>query len=163
MKPHPRIRKTIKWGGAAVTVLLAGLLITSRWWNYDWSWGPLTAYSFSGSLGLNHRSSPGAGDSTYYGFSITPYLHRGIDWWSAPICGDYTLMNGLHRSTGWRLQVPTLLPFSMTFTVTMYCWLSEWFARRRARLNLCPKCNYDRAGIGAGAVCPECGDIPKIV
>jgi hypothetical protein len=29
--------------------------------------------------------------------------------------------------------------------------------RDAARLNLCPKCNYDRAGLAAGAKCPECG------
>jgi len=28
---------------------------------------------------------------------------------------------------------------------------------RAARLNLCPKCGYDRAGIAAESVCPECG------
>jgi hypothetical protein len=28
---------------------------------------------------------------------------------------------------------------------------------RSAGLNLCPKCNYDRAGLAAGAKCPECG------
>ena len=31
MKPHPRIRKTIKWGGAAVTVLLVVVWIGSGW------------------------------------------------------------------------------------------------------------------------------------
>jgi hypothetical protein len=28
--------------------------------------------------------------------------------------------------------------------------------RRRAR-NLCVKCAYDRAGLGTGVACPECG------
>jgi hypothetical protein len=32
VKPHPRIRKTIKWGGAAVTVLLAVVWIGSALW-----------------------------------------------------------------------------------------------------------------------------------
>src|SRR5258708_976615 len=44
MKPHPRIRKTVKWGGAAVTVLLVVLWIGSGWcaigfqvnWNHVW-------------------------------------------------------------------------------------------------------------------------------
>src|SRR5581483_8527771 len=31
MKPRPRIRKTIKWGGAAVTVLLVVVWIGSAW------------------------------------------------------------------------------------------------------------------------------------
>ena len=32
--------------------------------------------------------------------------------------------------------------------------------RRRSRLDLCPACSYDRAGLAAGAVCPECGCTP---
>ena len=31
MKSHPRIRKAIKWGGAAVTVLLVVVWIGSAW------------------------------------------------------------------------------------------------------------------------------------
>ena len=29
--------------------------------------------------------------------------------------------------------------------------------RRRSRAGKCPECNYDRTGLAAGAVCPECG------
>jgi hypothetical protein len=36
-------------------------------------------------------------------------------------------------------------------------WRLDILAGRRAQLNLCPKCNYDRAGLAPGAVCPECG------
>jgi hypothetical protein len=36
------------------------------------------------------------------------------------------------------------------------------FVRRCARTGrlLCPKCRYDRTGLAAGAVCPECGAVP---
>ena len=34
---------------------------------------------------------------------------------------------------------------------------AEALSRRRARLNLCRKCNYDRTGLALDAVCPECG------
>jgi len=33
----------------------------------------------------------------------------------------------------------------------------DMLARRRARIGCCPKCNYDRAGLAPGSVCPECG------
>ena len=36
MKPHPRIRKTIKWGGAAVTVLLVVVWVGSGWLSVGW-------------------------------------------------------------------------------------------------------------------------------
>jgi rubrerythrin len=43
---------------------------------------------------------------------------------------------------------------------TGVAWRLDVLARRRDRLNLCPRCNYDRAGIGKDAVCPECGAPP---
>jgi hypothetical protein len=40
MKPHPRIRKTIKWGGAAVTLLLVVVWIGSGGIAASWKCGP---------------------------------------------------------------------------------------------------------------------------
>ncbi len=45
-------------------------------------------------------------------------------------------------------------------TITAAAWRFDTLARRRASLNLCPKCNYDRTGLAVGAVCPECGRLP---
>jgi hypothetical protein len=36
MRPHPRVRKTIKWSGAAVTLLLAVAWIGSAWAYLNW-------------------------------------------------------------------------------------------------------------------------------
>jgi rubrerythrin len=43
--------------------------------------------------------------------------------------------------------------------LTLYAWHLDTLARRRARLNFCPKCNYDRTGLPKDAVCPECGAV----
>src|SRR5438045_122692 len=40
MKPHPRIRKAIKWGGAAVTVFFVVVWIGSGWWTFEWRYTP---------------------------------------------------------------------------------------------------------------------------
>jgi hypothetical protein len=48
MKPHPRIRKTIKWGGAAVTVLLLMVWVAALFWPFGWGGPPGRAVSFSG-------------------------------------------------------------------------------------------------------------------
>ena len=32
VKPHPRIRKMVKWGGAVASVLLMGAWVGSVWW-----------------------------------------------------------------------------------------------------------------------------------
>jgi len=47
-----------------------------------------------------------------------------------------------------------------SFFVSVAAWSLDILARRRGRLNLCPKCHYDRTGLAAGAVCPECGKLP---
>src|SRR5258705_5976109 len=36
MRPRPRIRKTVKWGGLAVSVFVAVLWVGSRWIDIGW-------------------------------------------------------------------------------------------------------------------------------
>lgn len=36
-------------------------------------------------------------------------------------------------------------------------WRARRLVKERVRLGLCRGCGYDRRGIGAGVVCPECG------
>jgi hypothetical protein len=53
----------------------------------------------------------------------------------------------------WFLPLVTLLP-------TVLAWRLDTLAHRRARLNLCPTCNYNRTGLAPRAICPECGTAP---
>ena len=94
MKPHPRIRKTIKWGGAAVPTLTGAVWIGGGWAEFG--------------------TRP-AGDR---------YI---IPMWPVPV---------------------------LSLRVTISAWHHDARALRRARLNLCPTCNYDRAGLSRGAVVP---------
>ncbi len=55
--------------------------------------------------------------------------------------------------------VPFWTPAALMLVVTMIAWRLDTFARRRARLNLFPKCNYDRTGLASDVVCPECGTL----
>ena len=82
MKPHPRIRKTIKWGGAVVTVLLVVAWIGSGWGEIEWEsnsgqWIGLGAgrLLIGGTLGL--ASSPfGPGwKSSAIHFTLFPQLN----------------------------------------------------------------------------------------
>jgi hypothetical protein len=146
MKPHPRIRKAIKWGGAVVTVLLVVVWIVSlqRWFERD---GPsLTVSAHRGSLvfvlmdggqgppsgwgGGSYRKAP----AVAWGWSVT-HPRSGMAIWTVPFWCP-TLVAAIGTVVAWRLDA---------------------HARRRARQSLCPKCHYDRAGIAAGAKCPECG------
>ena len=158
VKPHPRIRKTVKWGGAAVTALLVVVWIGSGraegrgwgWWRHIAEGSSLRCYLIPNAVVFAHINP---GRSNY-----VPTIDIDDDarnhmpakawrpYWS-------------HRASEWALCVPLWIPFAGCVALTGSCWRLDTLARRRARLNLCPKCNYDRTGLvgGAGAVCPECG------
>lgn len=58
---------------------------------------------------------------------------------------------------GWIAIIPMWAPLIVVGGLTLLLWRHDTRARRRARLNQCVRCGYDRAGLVAGAPCPECG------
>ncbi len=143
MNPHPRIRKTIKWGGAVVTVLLVVVWIGSGWWGAKWNIPGLSAGGLSnGSLCVE---SQGVSEKhAYFSYGRVPFGWR-VKW----------AMNG--RGVAWVDIFPLWPVCVIAMATTATAWRLDILARRRARLNLCPKCGYDRTGLARGAVCPECG------
>ena len=146
MRPHPNIRKTIKWGGAAVTVLL----VVVWWWSamatptvHFFPGGTYIALS-EGSFSFGQKDGlRNANPSSLRQAERDLFRWNGRCWWSSIVGTSCPI---------WQLVIVVAIP-------TGFAWCLDAFARRRARGrgNLCPNCNYDRAGIGAGAVCPECG------
>ena len=163
MRPHPRIRKTIKYGGAALTVLLVVVWIqTSRSPCEYGGVGPfhigcaaekgsITAWYVAESQGLPDglQVGPFGGDystawyrhDTSYGFAGSSFSGANPGYWSR-----------IEQHT-----VALWLPTILMLTVTCIAFRLDTLARRRARLNLCPNCHYDRTGLAGDAVCPECG------
>jgi hypothetical protein len=143
------IRKTIKWGGAAVSVLLVVVWIGSAWWfaAVTARTPPIGVSLDRGALTLSHN------DKWEWGAGVFLRNGRGFFlWWQAFTWG----------TNGWTIGIPVwwlIVPSVGTFA---FAWRLDTLARRRARLNLCPKCNYDRAGLAKDAVCPECGERPMI-
>ncbi len=45
----------------------------------------------------------------------------------------------------------------LSLLATAAAWRADAKYLRRARDGACLKCGYDRAGLAAGVVCPECG------
>ncbi len=154
MKPHPRIRKTIKWGGAVVTVLLGVVWIGSLWWlaNHTSPFGNSEQVG-CGAVWIVRSHSPNAGIASAI-FQVRRHSEQPV--WT-PVWGSHGMPGG------WYLRLPLWLPMTFLVAITLAAWRVDTLARRRARLNLCPKCNYDRTGLrgGAGAVCPECGALPS--
>ncbi len=158
-----RIRKTIKWGGAAVTVLLVVVWIGSAWAGLSVRRGERFARIEGGGFVFERIGS------------VQPV--NGVFWLPAAAIGPFRVMpewedwptNGSISQSRpamllWRVFVPLWMPVLAVFVPTFVLWRFDARAVRRERLGRCPKGNYDRAGlggIGAGAVCPECGDCPS--
>jgi hypothetical protein len=148
MKPHPRIRRTIKWGGAAATLLLATSWAASAWWYVVFRVG--NGIEIAGGRGVLQAAwpMPKVAYALDSGFRAGWVFPRGNLWWMQ-----------IDADLG-RILIPFWIPLAVAIALTAWAWHLDALACRReraARLNLCPKCNYDRAGIAKDAVCPECG------
>ncbi len=146
MKPHPRIRKTIKWGGAVVTVLLVVAWVGSgfRYLGYGTPSGYGVELSY-GWMWISHELPRPQRIGLYF---IDPKRVHYYGWW----------FDRYNVKGEWGIAIPMwLLCMSLSFPTGVAWRLDTLAPRRRARLNLCPKCNYDRTGLAMGAVCPECG------
>ena len=160
MKPHPRIRKTVKWGGAAVTVLLLVVWIGSGWYLVSFTHGDYWVKVSSGCATLTHETRPlFGGQNGWHAESVVspPPGYPGYQRW-------------YWKPAYWR----TYYPWETSWSVSLWApslaagffasiaWAAEILARRRARrwVHLCSNCRYDRTGLAAGAVCPECGRPP---
>lgn len=157
MKPHPRMRKTIKWGGAAAVLVL---VVVWTWSVYVWriripnrfSLPPYAQLSPSleVTLGEGHLRFdlaadvlPSPGETQWPGpwrLSLWPFYSRG--------------------ASGHYLTIPLASSAMVFFFFAAVAWRLDTLAHRRTRRNLCQKCHYDRTGLAVDAVCPECGKLP---
>lgn len=147
MNPHPRIRKTAKWAGAAATVSLAVAWAASGW-------------GFA-SIANQRGDAIGLGEGLVWIQTVRRYsVGSPFDWgrfthgtWRMRLW-NWTLVRS---PTGFFLHFPLWTIVLPVAAATLVIWRTDAMAHRRARLNLCPKCNYDRAGLAPAAKCPECG------
>lgn len=148
MKLHPRIRKAIKWGGAVVTVLLIVMWAVTLRTNMMYVWpsgrGLVAA---NGQIGILSMAQP----MGWIGFNYVENSAASTAWWFS-----YVQTPGHSQ-----LRVPFWLPVAIGFGIAGAARRFDTLARRRAKLNLCPNCGYDRTGLRDGengiAQCPECG------
>ncbi len=153
-RKHPRlkraVRKTVKWGGAGLTVLLLVVWIGSGWRGATW-----TNMSYGGVLLVGGRivvCEPlfDADPNSYNRVSIETERYPW-GWWF-----DWGVVNG---NRYW--QVPLWLPALLSLLATAAAWRADAKYLRRVREGACPACGYDRAGLAAGSLCPECGKQPE--
>ena len=146
---HPRLRiaarKMVKWGGAMVALVLLVAWIGSSLGNVYW-FPPSRYYAgvMSARLFIVDTGVIGnPGDPKRFRFE-----QPGQPGW----CFDPTAwpVSRFYSMPLWPLPLLSLL-------ATAAAWRVEAKYLRRAREGACPACGYDRAGLAAGAVCPECG------
>ncbi|HVU62470.1 MAG TPA: hypothetical protein VHC70_00740 [Phycisphaerales bacterium] len=150
MRPHPRIRRTIKWGGAAMTALLAAV----------WVWSGSRMVEWSTSNGLWIGLLNGRVEFTPVEGFIPPGTGR-VRWYKG---NDFSLRWACswHRDKyGWLLILPLWPSIAILAVPTGVAWRKDAAARRRERAAQCRKCRYDRTGIPVVVVCPECGTPPR--
>jgi hypothetical protein len=149
MKPHPRIRTTAKWGGAVLTVLLVVACVWSVWWTVRWGradgrfccltsgqimvgrWDcPPEEFPLKSWVGLHHHRQ------------FAAFVFR----FERPSSGSMTY-----------LSVPLSLGPLIVAVPTFIAWRADRRAAMRVRTGACRQCGYNRHGLPAQAVCPECG------
>ena len=174
VRPHPRIRKTVKWGGSAVTLLLVVVWIGSGWWSWysqrsQGQWIQIYRGQLSVGESINlvpmsaPRHAPRPGEKVdlmrWVAADRQPTVRIDVSAivGPLPLRGLVQGFSWTSGTTGWSIRVPLWAPAAMVLLVTGFAWRLDMLARRRARLNLCANCNYDRTGLTPGAVCPECG------
>ena len=146
MKPHPRIRKRIKWGGGVVTVLLVVAWGGSVWGRVIW-------YGSAWAAGLCVGCVGARGDASDWGKRPTGLVverSAAIDdvlWWPEL---------DVHSKPA-SVLIPLWMLVLASLTMTMIAWVLDARVRRRSRAGCCITCGYDRAGLAPDAVCPECG------
>ena len=147
---NPRVRsavpKAVKWGGAGLTVLLLVVWVGSAWLLASWSWpyGCLTQVR-EGVVRVERDVAVYETPSIFERDVISEHAFR-LDWRFK--FRDYG-NNWVAEVPLWALTLPTL-------ALTIFAWHRDAAIRRRLRSGCCP-CGYDRAGLAAMSVCPECG------
>lgn len=154
MRPHPRIRKVVKWGGLAVGSAIVTLMVLTS--GSEWAWGWWQP-------GRARRICACEGVVTYWSFPApeSPRPMVVTPGWQSRRTGAYRIrwwIDRLQVSTGTFAQFPLWMPASASLMLTGTVWYLEIRDLRRARVGLCRACGYDLAGLSGAATCPECGN-----
>jgi hypothetical protein len=160
VKPHPRIRKTVKWGGAVVSVLLVVVWVGSGWWSAAWYGANGYAVYVEEGVAVIRHVDPSSWQGWTETNSVKPTPSERVPRFSfqRERSLQFQWTSGWHsRGLNWTVLFGLWIPPSLLGVATAAAWRLDTLARRRARVGLCPTCNYDRTGLPPGAVCPECG------
>ncbi|HEX2839473.1 MAG TPA: hypothetical protein VHN77_15255 [Phycisphaerales bacterium] len=146
MRPHPRIRKAVKWGGLVLAVLLATAWTATLWkdvYRYDRHGSKVLLTKGCVQVTVRHDVTTPLPRSNWN--TLPP--QRPLAWlpaWNSKTTHDLWL-------------VPLWFPFLLVAVPTALVWRSDIITARRVKMYACPTCSYPRAGLAPSSPCPECG------
>lgn len=163
-----RKRRFAGWGLISIGLLVAGVWFASRWCMFRWESSERMVRVAHGQL---LWAAPGPSHGAERVVDVMDPDERG--WvWRSPKDVEWGRPDGVYlwlysHATEHRRNPPgtiwwlVLWPFAPILFATGGCLLRSGFvARGRAMSGTCVACGYDRGGLDAGAVCPECGEDP---
>lgn len=146
MRPHPRIRKVVKWGGIVVTTLIAAAWCATFTRGVMYYRQPIGCAAMGG----------GGIVLVYYMSATNSDLEPGLSAWThMGASGGW--FDGQWNTELIGVRFPLLVPLVLVALPTALAWRLDTLARRRAKVNACPACGYDRSGLARSSPCPECG------
>jgi hypothetical protein len=167
--PSPRrtswLFRCTKW----TCTILAGLMVVawvgSGWYLVAWihnnSFPRCTLTLSRGAITGRLGELPANGAYTLEDGLFGPYRNEGSmtinsqRWLWIPRYSSMTTWSAVELPA--RLTLPLWLPTLVFAVPAAWMWRVDVKRRRAAREGCCATCGYLRAGLGAGAACPECG------
>ena len=164
MRPHPRIRKCFKWGGAAASTLCLALWIRSAAYWAIWTQAvPDEASRWTISIEAGMFSAgcfpnlPECIDRVLGWRVVRIPFGESFLWWSWRLNYEAWSPREGTEFSSFNIAFPIWFAAVISAAPSALAWRLDLIATRRARRGHCPKCNYDLSGLPLGTPCPECG------
>ena len=144
-----RIRSTIKWSGAVLTVLLLIAWVGTRWCSAGFHALPTIAATLTDGQLRGGWYEPWSFIPRQSGgyFMVNKKTKYPFQWWFE------TQRSTVGNYISTRVFIPIWFLILLTAVPTYFIWRSD----SNPPDNVCPKCGYSRTGLPEDRACPECG------
>jgi hypothetical protein len=148
-----KVRALAKWTSLALTIVLVGLWITSRWLAVQYRY--VHNFRTLGSLWVDGRFEI---QWSFVKDHFIPESSYGWQTWRPDGVWNFDFRFAMETPTDYGLlRVPGCVPEVVTMASFMILLKSDRVTKQRSKAGKCVRCEYDRGGLSTDAKCPECG------